>query len=86
MKNTAVHKYKLGTVLEGQGARLKIVNRFEHEGRPAYDVVSPFGKGEPWAMEEHYLETSRVVRERKGEFDKAEAAYKAWAKKNKENV
>jgi len=57
------HRFKVGDVLEAQGARLKIVNLLvTSNGRPAYEMVSPFTKGEPWLVGEWALEFARKVR------------------------
>lgn len=56
------HRFKIGDVLEMQGARLKVVGLIEHEGDPAYEMVSPFTKGEPWLVGEWHLEGCKKVR------------------------
>lgn len=80
-KAKKTHKHDLNTVLMAQGARVKIMKQYMHNGMPAYDVISPFSKdGEPWAISESWLETSRKTQERPGEFKEAEANYKKWLK------
>lgn len=59
----AVHAYKIGDVLEAQGARLKVIKcLLGPDGLAAYEMVSPFTKGEPWLVSERFLSTARKVR------------------------
>jgi hypothetical protein len=59
------HKYKVGDVLECQGALVKIVGLIvSPKGYPAYEVVSPYTVGEPWLMDEYWLETSKKSRKK----------------------
>lgn len=60
------HKFKIGDVVEAQGARLKVVKLFTGpDGLPAYEMVSPFTKGEPWLVSESFLVTAKKVRAQK---------------------
>jgi hypothetical protein len=60
------HRFKVGDVVEAQGARLEIKACIvTQDGRPAYKAVSPFTKGEPWLVGEWALEFARKVRARK---------------------
>jgi hypothetical protein len=64
MKTKAVkHRFKVGDVVEAQGALLKVIKLFvTRDGRPAYEMVSQYTKGEPWLVSEWALETSRKSR------------------------
>lgn len=60
------YRFKVGDVVEAQGARLKVIKqRVTSDGRPAYEMRSPFTTGEPWLVGEWALETARKVRVRK---------------------
>lgn len=60
------HKYKVGDILEAQGAQLKVTGLIYHEGEPAYKMRSPHTKGEPWLVGEWALSTCKKVRAKKG--------------------
>jgi hypothetical protein len=61
-KNMEKHKFKVGDKFRAQGAEIEVVGTFLHEGQPAYEVRSPFTKGEPWLMLEHYLDVPWATR------------------------
>lgn len=66
MKSRIKYRFKVGDVVEAQGARLKVTKLITtSDGRPAYEMVSPHTIGEPWLVGEWALETSRKVRVRK---------------------
>lgn len=59
-------RFEVGDTVSAQGARLTVLTRFiGPDGRPAYQMISPFTTGEPWNVSESFLSTSRKVRTRK---------------------
>jgi hypothetical protein len=60
------YRFKVGDVVSAQGATLKVIKQLvTPDGRPAYEMRSPFTTGEPWLVGEWALETARRVRARK---------------------
>lgn len=66
MEKKIKYRFKVGDVVEAQGVRLKVTKLIvTPDGRPAYEMRSPFTKGEPWRVGEWALEFARKVRTRK---------------------
>lgn len=57
------YRFKVGDVVSAQGAKLQVVKLIKTpDGRPAYEMISPFTKGEPWLVGEWALEFAKKVR------------------------
>lgn len=64
--NKLKYRFKVGDIVEAQGARLEVIKLIKtSDGRPAYEMISPFTKGEPWLVGEWALEFARKCRSRK---------------------
>lgn len=60
------HRFKVGDIVEAQGARLKVTKLISTpDGRPAYEMVSPYTKGDPWLVGEWALEFARKLKRAK---------------------
>lgn len=64
-ENAVSFRFSVGDVVECQGALLKVVKQVvTKDGRPAYDMRSPYTTGACWLVGEWALENAKKSRKR----------------------